>query len=84
MKPELAEDEVVEDATATQVVEPPSKGGAPLMRSKADDLGIWQSAFQHKFVCFIAMAAAFCAALDGYREQPILKESHSRYEEIED
>lgn len=47
---------------------PPSKGGAPLLRSKVDDLSIWQSVLIYKRVGFIAMAAAFCAALDGYRK----------------
>lgn len=44
------------------------KGGTPMLRSKADDLSIWRSVRQYKRVGFIAMAAAFCAALDGYRK----------------
>ncbi|OAA64363.1 General substrate transporter [Niveomyces insectorum RCEF 264] len=38
-----------------------------LMRSKEDDIGIWKSVLRHKRVGFIAMAAAFCASLDGYQ-----------------
>lgn len=45
-----------------------TKGEAPLMRSKVDDLGILESARQYKFVSLIAMVAAFSASLDGYRE----------------
>lgn len=47
------------------------KGGTPMLRSKADDLSIWRSVRQYKRVGFIAMAAAFCAALDGYRKIPL-------------
>lgn len=63
--------EIIENNTTAEEfeMEPPnSKGGAPLMRSKADDLSIWQTARLYKRVGFIAMAAAFCAALDGYRK----------------
>jgi MFS transporter, SP family, general alpha glucoside:H+ symporter len=72
MKPETAEEEVIEETATTNVAETPPKGEAPLMRSKADDLGIWQSVLQYKLVGCIAMAAAFCTALDGYRESTIL------------
>lgn len=44
-----------------------SKDDNLLMRSKADEIGIWQSAWMFKRVGFIAMTAAFCAALDGYQ-----------------
>lgn len=48
---------------------PDSKeGGAPLMRSKEDDLSVWQSIRRYKRVGLIAMTAAFCASLDGYRK----------------
>jgi hypothetical protein len=47
-----------------------SKGGAPVMRSKADDLSIWQSIGRYKVVGLISMAAAFSASLDGYRKKP--------------
>ncbi|KAE8372412.1 general substrate transporter [Aspergillus bertholletiae] len=44
-----------------------SKGGAPVMRSKEDDLSVWQTVRRYKFVSVVAMAAAFSAALDGYQ-----------------
>ncbi|KAE8365729.1 hexose transporter [Aspergillus caelatus] len=43
------------------------KGGAPVMRSKEDDLSIWQTVRRYKLVSIMAMAAAFSAALDGYQ-----------------
>lgn len=48
----------------------PSKGNIPLMRSRADDLPIWQTLWRYKAIGLIAMAAAFSASLDGYREMP--------------
>ena len=60
--------DMIERTTTTETQMHTSKGGAPLMRSKVDDLSVWQSARLYKRVGFIAMAAAFCAALDGYRE----------------
>lgn len=39
-----------------------------VMRSKVDDLSVWQCARQFKVLSLIAMAAAFSASLDGYRE----------------
>jgi hypothetical protein len=45
-----------------------SKGDAPQMRLKSDDLGIWESVGRYKLVSAVAMAAAFAASLDGYRE----------------
>ncbi|OGM48645.1 hexose transporter [Aspergillus bombycis] len=43
------------------------KGGAPVMRSKEDDLSVWQTVRRYKVVSVVAMAAAFSAALDGYQ-----------------
>jgi hypothetical protein len=64
-----AEIEMVENSTTVEDLPAmDSKGGAPLMRSKADDLSVWQSVRLYKRVGFIAMAAAFCASLDGYRK----------------
>ncbi|WPG99101.1 general substrate transporter [Acrodontium crateriforme] len=37
------------------------------MRSRSDDLGIWQSVKQYKMITFVAMCAAFSASLDGYQ-----------------
>jgi SP family general alpha glucoside:H+ symporter-like MFS transporter len=61
--------EMVEDrTTAEEMPHPDSKGGAPLMRSKADDFTVWQAVRRYKRVGLIAMTAAFCASLDGYRK----------------
>lgn len=43
-------------------------GDGLVMRSKADDLTVWQSVRRYKTVGYIAMLAAFCASLDGYRK----------------
>ena len=48
--------------------EPTQDAVGPLMRSKEDSLGIWRTVLRHKRVGLIAMTAAFCASLDGYRE----------------
>jgi len=56
--------------TTTSDDQMPTKDENPLMRSKADDLSVWQTATRFKRVGFMAMAAAFCAALDGYRKTP--------------
>lgn len=62
------EREMIENYNNAKEMQPPSsEGGAPLMRSKADDLTVWQSIRRHKIVGLIAMTAAFCASLDGYR-----------------
>lgn len=69
MQDRKADSELVENTTTAEEMNPPgSKGGAPLMRSKADDLTVWQSVRRYKRVGLIAMAAAFCASLDGYRK----------------
>lgn len=47
---------------------PANSGGGPVMRSRTDDLGIWQSVVRFKVVSLVAMAASFSAALDGYRK----------------
>ncbi|KAB8256146.1 general substrate transporter [Aspergillus pseudonomiae] len=44
-----------------------TKGDAPLMRSKEDDLSVWQTVRRYKVISVVAMAAAFSAALDGYQ-----------------
>jgi hypothetical protein len=66
-----AESEMIENTTtaAAEDMSPPdAKGGTPLMRSKEDNIGVWQSVRRYKRVGLIAMAAAFCASLDGYRK----------------
>lgn len=45
-----------------------SAGVDPVMRSRADDLPVWQAAKQYKLITTLAMSAAFCASLDGYRK----------------
>ena len=68
---EKFDSEMIENSTAAEEMPPRTptfKGGAVLMRSKADDLTVWQSMQRYKRVGFIAMAAAFCASLDGYRK----------------
>lgn len=45
-------------------------GAAPQMRSKMDDLSIWESVKAYKLVTAVAMAAALSASLDGYRKLP--------------
>ncbi|KAJ5923146.1 hypothetical protein N7454_008391 [Penicillium verhagenii] len=49
------------------VDEQPDAAGNHLMRSKEDDLPVWESLLRHKLVAAIAMAAAFAASLDGYQ-----------------
>ncbi|KUL83520.1 hypothetical protein ZTR_10568 [Talaromyces verruculosus] len=43
------------------------KGDTPIMRTKEDDLGVWQSVMRYKWVSALAMLAAFSASLDGYQ-----------------
>lgn len=38
-----------------------------VMRSKSDDLSVWEAVKQYKLVTAVAMGAAFCASLDGYQ-----------------
>jgi hypothetical protein len=60
--------EMVEQTSAAEHQMPISKGeGHHLMRSKADQLSVWRSVLLFRRVGCIAMIAAFCAALDGYR-----------------
>jgi SP family general alpha glucoside:H+ symporter-like MFS transporter len=63
-----ANTETVENATSDPIDDMPVKSMGPIMRSREDDLGIWQCVRRFKTVSWIAMAAAFCASLDGYRK----------------
>lgn len=54
--------------TAEEIRRTLSKGGVVQMRSKFDDLGILQSLSRYRYITLVAMAAAFSASLDGYRE----------------
>lgn len=62
--------EMVEQHSAAAEGQMPNQegDGQHLMRSKVDELGIWRSALIFKRAGSIAMIAAFCAALDGYRK----------------
>jgi hypothetical protein len=61
--------EMVEQTAAADHQMPNSKDeGHHVMRSKADEVGVWRSVLLYKRVGCIAMVAAFCAALDGYRK----------------
>ena len=51
----------------TENSSPEEKGPAQQMRTRADDLPIWESVKRYKLVSSLAMAAAFSASLDGYR-----------------
>jgi sugar porter (SP) family MFS transporter len=56
-------DDAKHDAEEIEV----SKGEAPQMRLKSDDLGIWESVGRYRLISAVAMAAAFSASLDGYQ-----------------
>ncbi|KAJ5871638.1 uncharacterized protein N7529_003991 [Penicillium soppii] len=61
-----ANTDIIEDATSDHG-DVPVKNTGPIMRSREDDLGIWQCVKRFKTVSWIAMAAAFSASLDGYQ-----------------
>lgn len=46
---------------------PPAESEGQLMRTAADELGVWQTLVRFRRVGLIAMAAAFSASLDGYQ-----------------
>jgi hypothetical protein len=60
--------ENIEDVSPNQRDEFPTKNMGPIMRSREDDLGVWQCVLRFKTVSLIAMTAAFSASLDGYRK----------------
>jgi hypothetical protein len=64
--------ENIENVSPDQRDEMPTKNMGPIMRSREDDLGIWQCVLRFKTVSLIAMTAAFSASLDGYRKLLIL------------
>ncbi|KAE8140443.1 general substrate transporter [Aspergillus pseudotamarii] len=67
-EPTIGKNEALEQPTAEENEHCPiGKGGAPVMRSKEDDLSIWQTVRRYKLISIMAMAAAFSAALDGYQ-----------------
>jgi hypothetical protein len=64
--------ENIEDASSHQGDGMPTKSMGPIMRSREDDLGVWQCVRRFKTVSLIAMTAAFSASLDGYRKIMLL------------
>lgn len=60
--------DTVERVATTEEADQMRKDGMPVMRSRADELSIWQSVRRNKVLGLIAMSAAFSAALDGYRK----------------
>lgn len=60
--------ENIENVSSDQGDGVPIKSMGPIMRSREDDLGIWQCVRRFKTVSIIAMTAAFSASLDGYRK----------------
>lgn len=68
MKPEAFTNEGVEVDTARQPQSHIAHDYGPVLRAATDDLSVWQSVRRFKKVGYIAMAAAFCASLDGYRK----------------
>lgn len=64
--------ENIEDISPNQRDEMPTKKMGPIMRSREDDLGVWQCVLRFKTVSLIAMTAAFSASLDGYRKLLVL------------
>ncbi len=71
------------ERTTTNDDQMPTKDENPLMRSKAD-LSVWQTVTRFKRVGFMAMAAAFCAALDGYRKTLLCKTRNPSSQRIQD
>ncbi|RQM04955.1 hypothetical protein DH86_00003879 [Scytalidium sp. 3C] len=67
MPPAKAQDERVERVITEEEHRGISKGDHALMRSKVDDLSVWESLRRFKLVAGIAMIAAFSASLDGYQ-----------------
>jgi len=55
---------------------PPEKPVPPPMRSKSDDLSVWETVKRYKLVTVIAMGAAFSASLDGYRMSFLTSVAH--------
>ncbi|CEJ59439.1 Putative D-isomer specific 2-hydroxyacid dehydrogenase [Penicillium brasilianum] len=59
--------EAIENYYAEKRPSTPVKNGDPVMRSREDDLCVWQCALRFKKMSLIAMIAAFSASLDGYQ-----------------
>lgn len=75
MEPSKPMSENIEHAITTEEMETQiEKGKTPVMRTKEDDLGVWQSVRRYKWVSTLAMIAAFSASLDGYRKYQLVLE----------
>lgn len=68
MEPKAIETEGIEARVSQKEHVAMPKDNAPVMRAAVDDYTVWQSVRRFKKVGCIAMAAAFCASLDGYRK----------------
>lgn len=60
------EESKIEDVNVTENAD--EKVAPPPMRSKSDDLSVWEAVKRYKFVTLVGMAGAFSASLDGYRK----------------
>lgn len=69
MKTDEENNETIGAENAQQRQDPVTQDDGPVLRAASDDLSIWQSVRRFKKVGYIAMAAAFCASLDGYRKR---------------
>ncbi|KAK6201791.1 hypothetical protein LQW54_009370 [Pestalotiopsis sp. IQ-011] len=67
MEPKATETEGIEARVSQKEHAAMPKDNAPVMRAAVDDYTVWQSVHRFKKVGLIAMAAAFCASLDGYQ-----------------
>lgn len=68
MEPKAAEVEGIQASVSQKEQAAMPKDDGPVMRAAVDDYTVWQSVRRFKKVGCIAMAAAFCASLDGYRK----------------
>ncbi|ETS83859.1 hypothetical protein PFICI_05735 [Pestalotiopsis fici W106-1] len=67
MEPKATEIEGIEARVSQKEQVAVPKDDGPVMRAAVDDFTVWQSVRRFKKVGCIAMAAAFCASLDGYQ-----------------
>lgn len=66
----VVEESKIEDVNANENANENAdeKVAPPPMRSKSDDLSVWEAVKRYKFVTLVGMAGAFSASLDGYRK----------------
>lgn len=65
------ESETVERCFTNEELPAATKSDPPVMRAEVDNLSVWESVRQYKYVSLVAMGAAFSASLDGYRKPQI-------------